>query len=99
MLKFLFQMLTGIDGETIDFGRVLIALACLTGIGLEIYAVVLSKPFDIQAFGLGMGTLLLAGGGMLFAKKDTEPVNTPGKVERVEVTKTSTTTTPPEDKS
>lgn len=95
MLKHLFAMLTGIDGSTMDIGRVLIAMACLAGIGLEIYAVVFAKPFDIQAFGLGMGTLLLAGGGMLFAKKDTEPTANGKTVEKLSVERTSTTPNEP----
>jgi hypothetical protein len=97
MLKHIFVALTGIDGATIDFGRVLIALACLVGIGLEVYAVVFTKPFDIQAFGIGMGTLLLSGGGMLFAKKDTEPSgNSNGKtIEKVSVERTTSTPAEP----
>ncbi len=71
--QFIKDCLTGIDGESFDIGRVLWALAFLIGMGLEIYSVIEGKQFDLQAFGIGVGALLLAGGGALNLKSKTEP--------------------------
>ncbi len=71
--QFIKDCLTGIDGESFDIGRVLWALAFLVGMGLEIYAVIEGRSFDLQAFGFGVGALLLAGGGALKLKSNTEP--------------------------
>ena len=50
---------TDYDNQTTDTGRWLAVLIVLTALGLAIYTViVLQKPFDVQAFGLGMGGLL-----------------------------------------
>lgn len=67
------DILTGIDGESWDVGRVLWVLAFLVGIGLEIYSVLQKTPFDLQAYGLGVGGLLVAGGFSLKLKASTEP--------------------------
>lgn len=67
------DILTGIDGESWDVGRVLWVLAFLVGIGLEIYSVMTKTPFDLQAYGLGVGGLLVAGGASLRLKASTEP--------------------------
>jgi hypothetical protein len=71
--KFVKDCLTGIDGESYDLGRVLWALAFLTGIGLEVFSVTESLKFDLQQYGIGVGALLVAGGASLHLKAKTEP--------------------------
>lgn len=71
--RFVKDCLTGIDGESFDIGRVLWALAFMIGMVLEIYSTIEGKQFDLQAFGIGVGALLLAGGGALKIKSSTEP--------------------------
>jgi hypothetical protein len=73
MLDFFKHCFTGADNTTFDVGRVLWALAFLIGMGLSVFSVVTSKPFDLQAFGIGAGMLLAAGAGALKLKESTEP--------------------------
>lgn len=73
MLDFLKHCFTGADNSTYDIGRVLWAIAFLVGMGLTIYGVFSAKPFDLQAFGIGVGALILAGGAALKLKESTEP--------------------------
>jgi hypothetical protein len=73
-MKPLRDMLTGKDNETHDFMRWLGMLGGLTALGLQIYAVVSKgQPFDMQAFGIGLGALVAGVGAALGMKKDTEP--------------------------
>ena len=74
--KFLTDMLTGIDGETYDIGRVLLLVSCFIGFGLQIYCTLTGHVFDLQSYGLGVGSLLLGGSGALFIKHNTEPGTT-----------------------
>lgn len=70
----LFKSFTGMDNETLDIGRILIALSVLDAIFLVTFQVTYKgMVFDIQQFGSGMGLLLAGGGGMLFLKRNTEP--------------------------
>ncbi len=71
--KFLKDSLTTANGVDYDLGRILWALAFLVGIGLEIFAVITHRTFDLQQYGIGVGALLLAGGGALNLKAKTEP--------------------------
>lgn len=71
--KFVKDLLTGIDNETYDVGRLLWVLAFLVGMGLEIRGVLAREAFDLQQFGIGVGALLLAGGASLKIKQGTEP--------------------------
>lgn len=73
VLKFVKDCLTGIDGQSYDLGRALWVLAFLVGIGLEIASVWTRRYFDLQAYGLGVGALLVAGGAALNLKSKTEP--------------------------
>lgn len=74
MKKILNDLLTGIDGQTHDVGRYLWILSVLAGLTYAGYDLVFLKtPFDIVKYGLGVGSLLAAGGAALWAKKDTEP--------------------------
>ena len=73
ILKFINDILTGIDGESYDVGRLLWVLAFVIGMGLEIYSVITGTKFDLQAYGVGVGALLLTGGAALGLKSGTEP--------------------------
>jgi hypothetical protein len=76
-MKFLKDILTGIDGESYDVGRVLWALSVLIGLGLSVYSTVFKVAFDLQQYGIGAGALLAAGGAGLWAKAKTEPGEKP----------------------
>ena len=67
------QSLTGADNHTWDIGRILWALAFLIAIGLTAHGHIIGRPFDIQAFGLGISSILAAGGIALRLKESTEP--------------------------
>jgi hypothetical protein len=69
----LLRLFTGKDNATLDLGRVLWAQGTLVFSGLAIYHVIHTHTFDYQAFGLGFGAVLGAGGVAIWAKKDTEP--------------------------
>jgi hypothetical protein len=74
MNKFVKDMLTLANGEDFDVGRVLWAIAVLVFLGLAIYDTVAhGKPFDAQAFGIGLGSVMAAGGLALKLKHETEP--------------------------
>ena len=68
------DLLTGADGRTHDIGRWGAVLMCLTGMGLQIFDVVHQHhAFDIQAFGIGCGSLAAGIGAMLRLKETTDP--------------------------
>jgi len=74
MIEILKQLVTGRDGVTHDFMRWLGMVSGLVALGLQIYAVVhKGQPFDMQAFGIGLGALFAALGAALGFKKETEP--------------------------
>ena len=53
--------------------RVGTAAALVVGMGLTVYAVVWrGETFDLTAFGTGIGLILAAGGGAMWARKDRE---------------------------
>lgn len=66
MLKKLMELVTGEDNVTLEPAYVWWAIAIIVGLGLEIYAVIAGKPFDLQAYGIGVGVLLVGAG---FGKK------------------------------
>lgn len=66
LLKKLLEAITGEDNQTIEPAYLWWALSVTVGLGLEIYCVVVGKPFDLQQYGIGVGALL-AGAGL--AKK------------------------------
>ena len=74
MMKLLKDCFTTADGESFDVGRVLWAQGVMVFLGLAIYSVVgQGHPFDMQAFGIGLGATLAAGGAALGFKAKTEP--------------------------
>jgi hypothetical protein len=74
MKKFLRDILTADrDSKTFDLVRVGTALALAVGLGLTVYAVGWrGDAFDLTAFGTGIGLILAAGGGAMWARKDKE---------------------------
>ena len=65
--------LTTSNGEDYDVGRILWVLSVLDGIayaGVDLF--ILKSPFNIVNYGIGIGSLLAAGGAALWAKRDTE---------------------------
>ena len=74
MRKFLRDILTADqDSKTFDLVRVGTALALAVGLGLTVYAVGWrGDAFDLTAFGTGIGLILAAGGGAMWARKDKE---------------------------
>ena len=90
MKRALTQMLTGRDNITVDAFRVLAVLAVLVGIGLEVFVVIwrAGEGFDLQAYGFGIGGLLLAAGGALKLKADTEPNDSTTMTQKTETTVT-----------
>lgn len=90
MKRALTQMLTGRDNITVDAFRVLAVLAVLVGIGLEIFVVIwrAGQGFDLQAYGIGIGGLLLAAGGALKLKESTEPSDSTTMTQKTETTVT-----------
>lgn len=58
MLKKLIELITGDDNATLEPAYFFSALAVLIGLGLEVYSVIASKPFDFQAYGIGAAALL-----------------------------------------
>ena len=73
MKEYVRHWLTESDNTTHDLYRVLSLLAILTGLGLTIYSVVAKgQPFDIQTFGIGIGTLFTGCGAALIMKPETK---------------------------
>lgn len=74
MRKFLRDILTADrDSKTFDLVRVGTALSLAVGLGLTVYAVGWrGDAFDLAAFGTGIGLILAAGGGAMWARKDKE---------------------------
>lgn len=74
MLEILKHLLTGQDNETHDLAHWIAVISFLVAIGLAVYSVIWKgQPFDLQAYGLGMGALMVAFGGALKLKEKVEP--------------------------
>lgn len=71
-VKIIRDLFTGIDGETWDLGRFLLAGGCSTMIGGGV-AAIWHGSLDFVAFGGGFGGLLTGGGALLLLKRHTEP--------------------------
>ena len=73
LAKVIKDALTTHDGESYDVGRILWVISVLAGIGYAgVDLFVLHNKFDITQYGIGIGSLLAAGGAALWAKRDTE---------------------------
>ncbi len=92
MKRALSQMFTGRDNFTVDAFRIMAVAAVAIGIGLEVFVVVwrAGQGFDLQAYGLGIGGLLLAAGGALKLKESTEPTDSTTVTQKTETTVTET---------
>lgn len=73
MIKLIKDILTGVDNQTYDVGRLLWVLGVLVYLGLSITALVKGQPWEPQSFGIGLGAVLAGGGAALGFKKATEP--------------------------
>lgn len=73
-MKWLRDIVTGVDGVTHDIVRWAAALGSLNAIGLAAYDVIgHAAHFDFQSYGIGMGAMLGGVGAALKMKQDTEP--------------------------
>ena len=69
MMQFIRQLLTESDNATGDLARVMAALSGMTFLGLSIWAYGWrGQPFDPQAFGIGLGSMLAAFGAAVMLK-------------------------------
>lgn len=72
--RFAKDTFTGIDGESIDIGRVLWAAGAVVFFVLSIFAVMIKgQVFDAMAYGTAFGAILAGGGAALGFKAKTEP--------------------------
>lgn len=65
------QLLTESDNVTHDLYRYLAVVSIAVGLGLSIYSVIKGQPFDMQTFGIGVGSLFAGVGVALGLKKET----------------------------
>lgn len=72
-MKFFKHILTGIDGETYDIGRVFGAISFIVGLSLEVHSVVNHVPFDFKDYGFGIAAIAAGVGAFLKLKETTEP--------------------------
>jgi hypothetical protein len=73
-MSILTQLLTGADNQTHDFMRWIGLGGALTALALQTYVVVVKgQPFDLQAFGIGLGALCASVGAAMKLKETTEP--------------------------
>jgi hypothetical protein len=71
--KILQDSFTTATGTDFDLGRILWAISVLAGIAYAGFDLLyLKSKFDITTYGIGIGTLLAAGAGSLYIKRDTE---------------------------
>lgn len=69
------KLFTEVDNETYDITKILATASVSTGLGLSVYAVVVNNnPFDMVAFGTGIGLLFSGTAALLKFKKDTGEV-------------------------
>ena len=68
------DIVTGIDGVTYDVVRIAAVAAVIEALFLAGYDVLgKGRPFDMQAYGIGLGAIFLSVGAALKLKADTEP--------------------------
>lgn len=73
MRRFLKDLLTADrESRVYDLIRVGTAASLVVGLSLTVYTVYRGDPFDLTAFGTGIGLILAAGGGAMWARKDRE---------------------------
>lgn len=64
------QLMTDSDNVTHDLYRYLAVVSIAVGLSLSIYSVVKGQPFDMQTFGIGVGSLFAGVGVAIGLKKD-----------------------------
>jgi len=69
-MKFLHDAFTGIDNQTYDLGRILLALSLIAYFALSFLSLARFNPLD---FAGGVGAILTTGGIFLKLKETTEP--------------------------
>ena len=79
MKQFLKDIITGLDGESADIGRLLWIVGALVFFALSIYAVYRTGTFNPTDFGTGFGLILAGGGAGIGLKAGTEPKPTEEK--------------------
>ena len=68
------QLMTESDNVTHDLYRYLAILSIITGLGLQVYSIGWKgQPFDMLAFGAGIGALAAGIGALLKLKETNEP--------------------------
>jgi hypothetical protein len=60
------------DSKVYDFIRVGTGVSLVVGLLLTVFSVARGDPFDLTAFGTGIGLIIAAGGGAMWARKDRE---------------------------
>jgi hypothetical protein len=73
MSKFLKDVMTGIDGESYDIGRVTCFFSFLVYFGLAIGGMIYNHTWDPLNFSTGAGAMAVGFGANLKLKSDTEP--------------------------
>lgn len=73
MQSFFKDILTGIDGESFDVGRVLWIMGVVAFVVLSFYAMYRGGAFDPLNWGTGYGAILGGGGAGIGFKAKTEP--------------------------
>lgn len=74
MKNLLHLLFTGKDNSSYDIGRILWSMGVLAFLILESIQVYHKLEFDMQAYGIGLGTVLGSGAAALKLKETTEPV-------------------------
>jgi len=75
-MKFLTDLMTGKDNLTFDAARVVGVIGALAYIGfwcVQVWHMHRFEPADADAYGKGLGMVLLAMAGAVMLKKSTEP--------------------------
>lgn len=73
--KMLKDILTGIDNETYDNGRVVCLLSYLVYFAMGIASYIIQHPWAPMDFAAGCGTMAVGFGANFHLKKSTEPTN------------------------
>jgi hypothetical protein len=84
MMKLMTDLYTGPDGKTWDWVRITCGFGAAIGFGLQLYTVLVrGEKFDFTQFGIGVGAIIAAGAGGMWARKDVElaPKHNEGKDE------------------
>lgn len=68
--------ITGIDGQSVDVGRLLWIAGAITFLVLSVYHAYKHGTFDPLSYGTGYGGVLAGGGAGIGMKAHTEPLGT-----------------------